>query len=262
VHWADRVITVSEHSRQEILELVPGLDEKKVVVVYEGPGCLTSYRPQADAIGKVRCRWGLSKDYILYVGLLGGWKNVEGLVAAYALARRRCGIEEELVLCGKTCHATKRIVAEIKRQGLGEEVHLLGFVDDAELPCLYAGARLFVFPSFYEGFGLPPLEAMSYGVPTIVSNTTALAEVAGPGALMVNPHDTTEIADAMVAVTQDPVLADRLRVSGQRRAAEFSWERAAEETLRVVEAAARKSLGRHPPDQPARPGTPALSSSR
>ena len=86
--------------------------------------------------------------------------------------------------------------------------------------------------------------------------------VAGPGALMVNPHDTTEIADAMVAVTQDPVLADRLRVSGQRRAAEFSWERAAEETLRVVEAAARKSLGRHPPDKPARPGTPALSSSR
>jgi glycosyltransferase involved in cell wall biosynthesis len=183
----------------------------------------------------VREKLGLTREYILYVGLLGGWKNVEGLVAAYALARRKAGLRADLVLAGKTCRSTASIVAEIQRQGLGDEVHLLGFVADEDLAFVYQGARLFVFPSLYEGFGLPPLEAMSCGVPTIVSDTTALAEVAGPGALTVNPRDTREIADAILAVMSDAALADRLRESGRRRAAEFSWDKAARETVRVFE---------------------------
>jgi glycosyltransferase involved in cell wall biosynthesis len=189
----------------------------------------------AERARRVKERLGLTREYILYVGLLGGWKNVEGLVAAYALARRKGGQRADLVLAGKMCRSTAKVRAEIKRQGLGAEVHLLGFVADEDLPFLYKGASLFVFPSFYEGFGLPPLEAMSHGVPTIVSNTTALAEVAGPGALMVDPRNTREIADAMVAVMGDASLADRLRESGRRRAAEFSWDKAARETLNVFE---------------------------
>ena len=226
---AGRVLTVSEFSKRAICRLF-GLAPGKVAVA----------RPAADAIFRVReqgevrrsCEeLRLAGGYVLYVGLLGGWKNLARLLRAFAGAR---GIGDILlVLAGKSCADTPGILREAARLGLGQRLRVLQDVPDAALPLLYNGARAFVFPSLYEGFGLPPIEAMACGVPVICSNAGALPETTAGAAWLVDPRDTEALSRAIETVLGDDALRKRMIDAGLRRAAQLSWEACARTVLRV-----------------------------
>lgn len=232
---AARVIAVSETSKRDIVRLL-GVAAEKVSVIYEAAGPAFSPRP-ASRVRRVLERYGLDHPYILFVGTIEPRKNLLRLVRAFAQLRAE-GRRERLVLVGALGWAYAPLFAEIERLGLGDSISHLGFVGDDDLVALYNGAAVFVFPSLYEGFGLPPLEAMACGTPVVTSSTSACAEVATGGALLVDPTDETAIATAIRQVLTDPALAADLRRRGSARAAEFSWQRAAEQTLAVYESVA------------------------
>ena len=232
---AQRVIAVSETTRGEILARYR-LPPDRVVVVPEaaaphfGP-------PSPSALAATRTQYGLSRPYVLFVGFLEPKKNLGVLLEAVA-ALRRTGAwgDTELIVVGAPGWGPDP-VARAHALGLGGVVRFVGAVADAELPGLYGGALAFAFPSLWEGFGLPALEAMAAGAPVVASNRGALPEVTGGAALLVDPAPQP-LAEALEQLLTDPPLRERLRLAGLARAAEFSWERTARETLKVYRAAA------------------------
>ncbi|MCZ7569698.1 MAG: glycosyltransferase family 4 protein [Ardenticatenaceae bacterium] len=232
---AARIIAVSETSKRDIVAFL-GVADEKISVIYEAAGPAFRPRPAAE-VAQVLGRLSLDQPYILYVGTIEPRKNLVRLVRAFAHLRAegRC---ERLVLAGALGWDYAPLFAEIERLGLGDAVIHLGFVPQDELVVLYNGAAVFVFPSLYEGFGLPPLEAMACGTPVITSTTSACAELATDAALLVDPTDELAIAEALRQVLTDSDLAADLRQRGLARVAAFSWEQTAEQTLAVYEAAA------------------------
>ena len=147
----------------------------------------------------------------------------------------------DLVLAGAPGWLSDKLMADIEGMGLGDRLHLLGYVADDDLPALLQGARFFCYPSLFEGFGLPVLEAQSYGVPVMTSTNSSLPEVAGDAALLVDPTDVDAIAAAMLRLSQDEALRQQLIEAGYANVRRFSWEKAARETLAVLEKAAMKT---------------------
>jgi glycosyltransferase involved in cell wall biosynthesis len=211
-HRAECVLTVSEYSRNEIIEW-SGMTEEKIVNVGNGVSS------QFSTIGS---KYDPGFPYLLYVGSRKAHKNLPRLLEAYSLA----GVSKEvrLVLSGAPDSST---TARIHHLGLENSVSFHDLPDDIGLAAAYRGAAGFLFPSLYEGFGLPPLEAMACGAPVLTSNVCALPEVVGNAALLVNPFDVNEIADAIKRLVHDAALQARLRRDGIRRAARFSWEETA-----------------------------------
>jgi len=232
VRKAHKVLTVSEFSRRAIQEYF-GINPEKITVAY--PAADERFHPNYDPadIQTVREKYDIEGDYILYVGLLGGWKNVEGLVRAYDIVRRRAHSHCDLVLAGRTCRGTRTVLQTARRLELGECLHVLPDVDDADLPLLYNGAAVFAFPSLHEGFGLPPLEAMCCGTPVVCTTADALPEVTGDAARHVPPGDVEALARAILEVLHDHKLRDDLVSKGFRRCEEFSWEKCARRVLQV-----------------------------
>jgi glycosyltransferase involved in cell wall biosynthesis len=176
---------------------------------------------------------------LLYVARLEHpGKNHVALLEAYARLRAE-GVRHKLVLAGPRWNGAEAIDAAVASLGLGEHVVFTGFVAGDDLPGLYAGASVFVFPSLYEGFGIPLLEAMACGTPACVANTSSLPEVAGDAALLFDPRDPRDIADAIHRLITDDVLRARLRARGLKRCGEFTWERSAQGVLDACRAAAR-----------------------
>ena len=225
---ADLVIVPSSAVKRDVLERL-GLPDDRVVVTPEG--CEPRFRPTPCA--DVLARYGLPSRYVLAVGTLEPRKNVTTLLQAFARLRRRGGIDPalRLVLVGARGWLDEPIYETVRSHGLDEIVHFAGFVDDDDLPAVYSGAALFVFASLYEGFGLPLLEAMACGAPVITSNVSAMPEVAGAAAVLVDPRDVDGLAAAMARVLRDDGLRDRLRRAGVARAGQFSWEATARRTL-------------------------------
>lgn len=226
---ADHVIAVSENARQDVIELL-GVPPERVTTVYEGVSRF--FRPigRYAALHRVH-NLGFSTPYILSVGTLQPRKNYVRLLEAYALLRQR-GVNHDLVIAGARGWMDDPIFQRI------EELHLGGHVtvmtpDDETLVALYSAADAFVYPSLYEGFGIPPLEALACGAPTAVSNASSLPEVVGNAALLFDPLDVEAMAGAVEQILGDPELAERLHQEGQDRARQFSWDRAAEETVRL-----------------------------
>ncbi|MDE3077037.1 MAG: glycosyltransferase family 4 protein [Chloroflexota bacterium] len=236
VQSADRIIAVSNATKQDLIAEV-GASPGKIDVVYEAADPLL--RPEADraAIAGFLEGHRLPGDYVLFVGTLEPRKNLPVLIQAFATLRRK-GYAGQLVLAGARGWLYDQVFSEIERLELQPAVVLAGPLEPGDLRCLYNGARLLAFPSVYEGFGLPVLEAMSCGLPVVTSNVSSLPEVAGDAALLVDPSSPEELATAMERVLGDPSLADSLRQRGLARAGEFSWERAAAETLAVYHRAA------------------------
>ncbi len=233
---AARVIAVSAATRAELLARYP-LPPDKVRVVPEAapPGFGP---PPAEAVAALRARYGLTDPYVLFVGLLEPKKNLPALLEAVARLRRRGGWgTATLVLAGARGWGPGDLRETVERRGLGEAVRILGPVPDTDLPALYAGATVFVFPSLWEGFGLPVLEAMAVGTPVVAARRGALPEVAGDAAVLVEP-EPDPLGDALGTVLADRRLRERLREAGLARARAFSWERTARETLAVYRAAA------------------------
>jgi glycosyltransferase involved in cell wall biosynthesis len=246
-HTASRVITVSESSKRDLCR-IGDLDPGRVVVVHNGVH--PRFRPQRDVRLPERCaeQHDLQPGYILYAGGLNPHKNVEALVRSYAaLTERDLGRPlPPLVLCGKLhdpdnpyiVTSAKQLQDLVQRLGLASRVRFLGYVPpDDRLVTLYNGASMLVFPSLYEGFGLPVAEALACGTPVITANSSSLPEVAGEAALLIDPGRTEQIAAAMAHLLTHEDLCERLSEAGPLQAARFRWESTARQTLAVLEAA-------------------------
>jgi glycosyltransferase involved in cell wall biosynthesis len=227
---ADAVIAVSEHTKKDAIHMY-GVHENKIKVIHEGVNAGFRRRP-ADAVAAVRHRYSLPDRFILSVGTIEPRKNFTSLVEAYH-ALKNLGTDCRLVIVGKRGWLYEGFFRRLRELGLEDEVIFPGFVPDDDLPPLYSAADLFVFPSLYEGFGLPVLEAMACGTPVVTSNASSLPEVVGDAALLVDPNDVQALIRAMSAVLDDKDLRGELRAKGPRQAAKFSWENAAHETLAV-----------------------------
>jgi glycosyltransferase involved in cell wall biosynthesis len=232
---ARRVIAVSESTRAEILHRYR-LPPERVQVVPEAAASQFA-PPAAAALAATRARYGLTRPYVLFVGFLEPKKNLGTLLEAVARLRQR-GLwgATELLIVGAFGWGPDP-TARIQALGLDGAVRVLGPAPDADLPLLYAGALAFAFPSLWEGFGLPVLEAMAVGAPVVASNRGALPELTAGAALLAEP-EPEPFAEALGQLLGDAALRERLRAAGLARAAEFSWERTARETLAIYRAAA------------------------
>lgn len=228
---ADAIITVSQHARRDMIRQLK-IDPARVMVVYNAPA--TQFKPVTDAalLEQVRREYDLPANFVLYVGTLEPRKNIPRLLRAFAEVRRAYpGVR--LVMAGQLGWKYRAIWREIESLALDDAVQWLGYVPGGDLPALYSLATVFAFPSLYEGFGLPVVEAMACGTPVITSNGSSLAEIAQGAARLIDPLDVTALADGLCGLLTDEAQRVELRAAGLRRAAEFSWTRAAAETAAV-----------------------------
>ncbi len=229
---ADALIAPSLATKQDLVDLV-GISPERITVIPLAVDPHFLRRPSHAEIQGYRVRQGLLGPYLLYVGIIDRRKDLETLLRAYALTRSRVK-ELRLVIAGHVIPGRTTLVRDVERMGLTESVRLPGFIPDDELPLLYAGASLFVYPSRWEGFGLPPLEAMALGVPVITYRSSSLPEVVGDTAVLIDPPYTEdELANSIVRLLEDVPLREDLTARGLRRAASFSWEQAADQTMAV-----------------------------
>jgi glycosyltransferase involved in cell wall biosynthesis len=242
VRSASRVLADSEATRRDIVQHYK-VPEEKIAVVY--PGRDESLAPVTDPaiLDAIRARYGLTGSYLLYVGTLHPRKNLVCLVQAFSLlleslaaSHQSTASNLQLALAGQKGWLYDEIVREIRKLDLADRVVLGGYVPGADLPALLSGALAFVFPSLYEGFGFPVLEAMACGTPVVCSNVSSLPEVAGDAALLVDPEDVGALADAIQRLVGDEELYRDLVERGYRQVQRFSWRRCAEEALQVLEA--------------------------
>ena len=234
IERADLVLADSQSTKNDLIELL-GVSPDKIEVVYAGVE--KRFRPMEGeiALERVKKRYGLDFPFILGLGTLEPRKNFSGLIEAYALMRDKGqGMGDrglKLVIAGGKGWLYDEIFARVEELGLAGKVIFPGFVADEDLPALYNLAEIFVFPSLYEGFGLPPLEAMACGTPVVTSDRPSLPEVVGEAGLMVGATDSQELAEAMERVLTDENLRREMREKGLKQAAKFTWEAAAEKLL-------------------------------
>jgi glycosyltransferase involved in cell wall biosynthesis len=224
-HRAARVITVSEASKRDILSYF-NIPESRVEVIYNAIDERFWREPPADEMDRVRERYQLNAPFVLYTGTIKPHKNLERLIEAFNMLRQAPFLKHvQLLIIGDEISKYAALRRTVHRYKLHKHVRFFGFVSDRTLAALYRLADVFVFPSLYEGFGLPPLEAMASGTPVITSNVSSLPEVVGEAALMIDPYDPEAIAGAMRRVLTDASLRSELRTRGLDRARSFSWER-------------------------------------
>jgi glycosyltransferase involved in cell wall biosynthesis len=229
---ARRIITVSQISFSA-LSAYSRVDPAKVRVIHNGVS--GRFRPQTDpeALLAVRHRYALPDRFVFWVGDFRPEKNLHFLIQAWTRLRDKLPEPLALVLAGAQTGEYRTLRREVRRRGLEESVLFPGFIRDDDLPTVYSAATVFVFPSLYEGFGLPPLEAMACGTPCVVSNSSSLPEVTGSAALLFNPTSLDSFEDCMVRVLTYPELYEALRQDGLRQSALFPWSQAADQTLQV-----------------------------
>lgn len=231
LRFADEIIVNSECTRRDVMRLA-GLPAERIEVVHLGVD--EGFRPLAfEEIEARRARYGLPRHAILYVGTLEPRKGIDTLIDAFAEMVGRH--PHHLLLAGKRGWYWEPILRRVAERRLEDRVRFLDYVAEGDLPALYASASVFAFPSRYEGFGLPVLEAMACGTPVVCSNAGALPEVAGDAALLVPPDKPRALAEALEAVLDDEGLRDSLREKGLQRAGQFTWERTAQGTLRAYQ---------------------------
>jgi glycosyltransferase involved in cell wall biosynthesis len=234
-HRASRVLTVSETSKRDILRYFR-VPESKIDVIYNAIDERFGETPADDEIQRVRERYQLNDPFVLYAGNIKPHKNLERLIEAFHTLRKSSAFEStKLLIIGDEISKYATLRRAVHRYKLHKHVRFLGFVSDKTLACLYRLAGVFVFPSLYEGFGLPPLEAMASGTPVITSNVSSLPEVVGDAALLIDPYEPDAIADAMRRVLTEPALAAGLRERGLVRVRDFSWERSVRRVRQIYD---------------------------
>ena len=229
---ATAIIAVSQATKADIVRIL-GVEESKVHVVYEAPSPRFQPLKSVAELDRVRRRYGLPPRLILYVGTIEPRKNLVRLLEAFARLRASHGIAHSLVFVGRRGWKDEAVFAAVERLELGGHVRFLGYVPDGDLVALYNLADLVAFPSLYEGFGLPVLEAMACGTPVVTSPNGSLSEVAGCAAELVDPCDVESIAAGLWQVLRDPTRQEELGACGLAQAARFSWDQTARQTRQI-----------------------------
>ncbi len=229
---AAHIIAVSQFTKQEIVALY-GANADRVSAIYEGVDDQFCTMPQPEALDIISERHHLQVPYILTVGVIQPRKNYPRLLEGFAQLKASRQCPHKLVIVGKYGWKESSLESRVKDLGLGDEVVLTGFVPYEDLPALYNAADVFVYPSVYEGFGLPPLEAMACGTPVITGNQASLPEVVGDAGLMVDPFDADAFAHAMERLIFDRLLRAEMFALGLNQATKFSWDDTAEQTHAV-----------------------------
>src|SRR5438445_1886232 len=220
---ATRILTVSDSSKRDILRFVDAPPEK-IDVIYNAYDERFAVEPREEDVVRVRERYQLHDEFVLYAGNVKPHKNLERLIQAFHLVRKRGLDHLKLVLIGDEISKYAALRRAVHKHQLHKYVRFLGYLNEETLAVIYRLAGVFVFPSLYEGFGLPPLEAMASGTPVVTSNVSSLPEVAGDAAILVDPYDPAAIADGIYRVLNDERLRRDLRRKGLDRARQFSWE--------------------------------------
>jgi glycosyltransferase involved in cell wall biosynthesis len=240
---AAAILTVSEASKRDILHYCR-VPPEKVVVVHNAIDERFWAVPAAEDVARVRERYQLTHGFVLYVGNIKHHKNLVRLIEAFDRVRRGPNEDLKLLIIGDQISKLPALRRAVHHHKLHKHVRFLGYIPDETLSVLYRLAAVFVFPSLYEGFGLPPLEAMACGAPVVTSNTSSLPEVAGDAAVLVDPYSVESIIEGMERVLNDQGLAAELRRRGPIRAREFSWERSVSKTHDLYEAVAGRRARR------------------
>jgi glycosyltransferase involved in cell wall biosynthesis len=231
---ASRIIAVSDATKADIVELLD-VDPARIAVTHLGVE--ERFQPASPGqVAEVRERYAVEQPFVLYVGTLEPRKNLPALLRAFA--RIKDDVPHNLALAGAKGWRSREFQDAVEQANLGDRLRLLGFVDERDLPALYSAADLFAFPSLYEGFGLPVLEAMACGAPVVTSDVSSLPEVAGDAALLVDPANETALGEAIVRGLTDERERTRLSAAGKLRAAAFTWQA----TARATAAAYRDAM--------------------
>lgn len=229
---AAAIITISASSRDDILQYLD-LPKERVSVAWLAANEACRTIPEASELNFVRTKYDLNSPFILTLGAVDPRKNTAKIIEAYAKFRRQFTGPFKLAVIGLPANGMGAFRSLAERLGVGKEVIFAGFVSESDLVALYNSADLFLYPSLYEGFGLPILEAMVCGTPVITSPSGSIPEIAGDAVVMVNPRDVNEIVAAMMRVTSDTVLHGNLIAMGKKQAEAFSWQRNAEKTFQI-----------------------------
>lgn len=226
---SDALIAVSQHTKEDVVRMY-GVPDDRIRVVYSGVS--ESGHPVTPLeVQQVRRTYGLPDRFILFVGTQEPRKNIAGVIAAYTAIAHSLG--QHLVIAGERGWKTRQLFESISASAYRDRIHLLGFVPQRDKRALYAAADVFVYPSFYEGFGFPPLEAMLAGTPAVVSFNSSLPEIVGEWATMVDPYNTAQLAGVLQELLAAPVrVSEATRVAIRKK---YSWERAARETIEILE---------------------------
>ena len=227
----DTIVAVSEHTKRDLIELLQ-IPAEKIKVVYPGVSDKLSADIEESSLDSVRKKYQLQSDFILYLGTIEPRKNIVGLIDAYNLARNS-GLKADLVLAGSWGWKTKNIKKKWKSSPYKKDIKFLSYIEEAEKPALYKLARLFLYPSFYEGFGFPPLEALYFSLPVISSNVSSLPEVLADSALLIDPNNSLEIAEAIRTLWTDTAYRQRLIDKGLERVKKFKWSSTGEKYLEI-----------------------------
>jgi glycosyltransferase involved in cell wall biosynthesis len=231
--FTDAIITFSENTKRDLVELLK-IDPDKIYITYQASRYHADYLTEQQIEDlKVSVAYDFTKPYFLFVSTLEPRKNVIGLIEAFNYLKQNHKIEHQLVLIGQTGWKYQPILDTINQSPYRTEIHHLNYLTDDLVALFYSQAEAFIYPSFYEGFGLPVLEAMTLGASVITSNTSSLPEITGNSALLINPNHSMELADVMLNVVRDRVLRDNLIFKGKEQASKFSWEKTAQATLNV-----------------------------
>ncbi|HVZ59059.1 MAG TPA: glycosyltransferase family 1 protein [Patescibacteria group bacterium] len=239
---ARAIITISNASKNDIIKEY-GVPGERVHVIYPGIKTLTSLAPHIYPMQEMQTKYNLSKNYILFVGTLQPRKNIARLIEAFSLLQQQKGqsvADLQLVIVGKKGWKYEDILAAPKKFGVEDKVRFLDFVPDEELVMLYQNAVCFAFPSLYEGFGLPILEAMRLECPVLTSNVSSMPEAGGEAALYVDPENVKDMSTQLYKIVTDDKLRKTMIAKGREQVKKFSWEKAAKETLVVLEDVASK----------------------
>jgi glycosyltransferase involved in cell wall biosynthesis len=233
-HRSARVLTVSEASKRDILHYF-NIPDEKVTVIHNGLDERYRVPPPDAEIYRVRERFQLDEKFVLYAGNVKPHKNVERLIEAFHILHTSGFAHLKLLIIGNDISKYATLRRAIHTHDLHKYVRFLGFVPDETLAALYRLAAVFVFPSLYEGFGFPPLEAMAAGTPVVASNISSLPEVLGDAAMLVDPYDANALADSIRRVLVDDELRRELSVKGLKKVQEYSWEEAARRVRRIYD---------------------------
>jgi glycosyltransferase involved in cell wall biosynthesis len=235
INKADHLIAITEATKQDIIKFYK-VDPTKITVVYHGVDkdrFRLMQKGEENLVADIKTKYNITKPYILYIGNVQPRKNIQGLIKAYQQMRKNTSHDYQLVIAGAKAWLVEDVMKEIG-DAYRDDIIFTGRFEDAELAPLLWGSDLFVLPSFYEGFGLPILEAMACGVPTLVSNTPSLVEVGGEASLSFDPHSVDDMAKVLDNVISNPELRKEMRLKGLKRVEEFSWNRCAQETINVI----------------------------